>query len=149
MGDFKEKIGPSDTLTTELSHWHKLFHHATMDYIDEALQPEFGYLIQFVNETELSLETTDAPMFEKISNQFNPTWRASISTLSSEVMRKFSAAKYASSILQALLSQIVVSWERYHVLLDKKFKKGALPFRNQPVGSQNLMLELKKYQTTY
>ncbi|KAL7753618.1 Vacuolar protein sorting-associated protein 52 [Sorochytrium milnesiophthora] len=128
-------------------HWDKLFNHTILDYVDEVSQPYFGALMTFVTETEQepSLQDVPADKFERVSDDFSNKWRQHLATLNASVAQTFPNFKNGTAVLQAVLSQVAVFWSRYHVLLDKRFKKG-VPFRSQPVGVQNVMVEMKKYR---
>ncbi|KNE59537.1 hypothetical protein AMAG_03804 [Allomyces macrogynus ATCC 38327] len=120
----------------------------TMDYVDAALAPALGYLITFVEETEaqVPLDGVPASAFEPVVHRFNSEWRTLLSDLAAETLRRFSNFRHGAVVVQAVLSQIVVYWQRFHVLLDKRFGKGPAPFKTQPIGPQNVMVEIKKYK---
>ncbi|KAJ3372895.1 hypothetical protein GGF31_001432 [Allomyces arbusculus] len=134
--------------TAELAHWQRLLHHKTMDYVDAALAPALGYLISFVEETEaqVPLDGVPASAFEPVVHRFNSEWRTLLSDLAAETLRRFSNFRHGAVVVQAVLAQVVVYWQRFHVLLDKRFGKGPAPFKTQPIGPQNVMVEIKKYK---
>ncbi|KAI9184418.1 Vacuolar protein sorting-associated protein 52 [Blastocladiella emersonii ATCC 22665] len=140
-------------LDAELMHWQKLLHHKTMDYVDTALAPSFGFLLTFVDETEprSPLDSVSAQAFEDVSVRFGTVWRGALADLSTDVVRQFASYQHGAAVLHAVLAQVAVYWQRYHALLDKRFPaaRGALPFRAPPVGAQNVLVEIKKYRGTF
>ncbi|ORZ29767.1 Sac2 family-domain-containing protein [Catenaria anguillulae PL171] len=138
---------PSD-YDQEQQHWQRILHHRTMDYVDALLAPRFGFLIQFVEETEprIPLDCVSPSAFEEISIKFGQSWRGAIGELAQGVHDEFSQSRQGPVVVQAVLAQVTMYWQRYHSLLEKRFPKGGAPFRSPPVGAQNVMVEVKKYR---
>jgi hypothetical protein len=161
VGVLEETMGTTTNATTqtfppfenELRHWHKQLHHATMDYVEATVPSYFGTLQTFVQSGEERLATTlqELPVieFERISNEFGTHWRTQLSGLASDVLRAFPNFRHGAQVLQAVLGHVVVVWQRYHVLLDKRFQGTVIPFKSPPVGVQNVLVEIKKYKGSF
>lgn len=125
------------------------------DFVEELLYPHFGALISFVKECESLLEKNDMPALDrqdsKVSSlikSFNSNWRKAIEEINRDVMTCFTNFKCGNNIQQATLTQIIQYYHRFHKIVSQN------PFKNNPARSElvnvhQLMVEVKKYKSTF
>ena len=77
--------------------------------------------------------------------EFTNSWRRVLNQIHSEVVLSFADFRSGSVILQAAMRQLLLYYRRFLDLVERRFgKSGRLPFKDEPVGVQNLMVEIKK-----
>ncbi|KAI9218867.1 Sac2 family-domain-containing protein [Blastocladiella britannica] len=135
------------SLQEELKWWQRNLHQKTLDFVDLSISPKFGFLTRFVDESEpqVPLDAVPAPSFERVAEQFGQVWKSHLGALVAEVSQYFANYRQGTNVLQLILTQVAVYWQRYHSLLEKRFGKAVPPFKFAPVGTQNVLVELKKY----
>lgn len=119
------------------------------EYAEVILFPHFGELIQYVKECEHYYETAKEKEIKKLESKsmeivqsFSNTWKKSLEELSREVLISFPNLVTGSSLLQLALTQLVQYYHRFHKLLTPNV-------RSQLVNIHLIMVEMKKYKTTY
>ncbi|KAJ2820194.1 Vacuolar protein sorting-associated protein 52, partial [Coemansia erecta] len=85
-----------------------------------------------------------------VASTFNAEWRAQISAINSSIIQSFSNFRTGTEILHAVLGQLIIYYTRFHSLFDKRLARrtGAAAVC-QPVGVQNVMVEIKKYRNNF
>jgi hypothetical protein len=63
-------------------------------------------------------------------------------------MQTFTNFKMGSLILHSVLGQLIVYYTRFQALLDERFPHKP-NFKHTPVGTQMLMVEIKKYKSNF
>lgn len=118
----------------------------TSAFVDEQLKPYFGALIDLVKRTEQTqaYASIEIPDLERISAHFSQTWRQSLKSINASVIQYFSNFKNGTTVLHAVLGQLIVYYQKF---LDIIEKRGAS--RIQPVGVQTVMVEIKKFRSTF
>lgn len=119
------------------------------EYAEVILFPHFGELIQYVKECEHYYETAKLqeikylePKSLEIVQNFSNIWKKSLEELSREVLISFPNLVTGSSLLQLALTQLVQYYHRFHKLLTPNV-------RSQLVNIHLIMVEMKKYKTSY
>ncbi|KAI8968291.1 Sac2 family-domain-containing protein [Mycotypha africana] len=161
---------------SELEYMKQMLLLQTSAFVDEQLKPYFGELINFVRKREKSTppkpsghsndrtaptaannmsDTFDddiIPELERISNHFAQTWRQSLRAINASVIQYFSNFKMGTSVLHAVLAQLIVYYTKFSDILEKQQQKinSNEHYRKiQPVGVQTVMVEIKKYRSTF
>jgi hypothetical protein len=144
----KEESKESENIKQQLS---KRVH----DFVEELLYPFFGQMMSFVKDCEAYLERGDSDALireeKKVTNLvkgFNGSWRRAIEDINREVMSCFTNFKCGNNIQQSALTQIIQYYHRFQKIVSQS------PFKNNPVRSElinihQLMVEIKKYKSTF
>ncbi|KAI9143306.1 Sac2 family-domain-containing protein [Paraphysoderma sedebokerense] len=145
---------PSKYIEVEREDWDKLLNERIGDYVEEELSPYFGNLMTLIqihhfnsnNQFFVSPEKLD-----RVASEFNQTYRNHITTINSSVTQNFTNFENGTIILQSVLSELVVYYSRFMEIVETKFRKQGGPggMKVQPVGVQNVMVEVKKYKGSF
>lgn len=144
----KEESKESESIKLQLS---KRVH----DFVEELLYPHFGPMIAFVKDCEAYLERKDEQSLAneekkvtKLVRSFNANWRKAIEDLNREVMTDFTNFKCGNNIQQSALTQIIHYYHRFHkIVCQSPFKQN--PVRSELINIHQLMVEIKKYKTSF
>ncbi|KAJ8961203.1 hypothetical protein NQ318_008886 [Aromia moschata] len=119
------------------------------EYAEQILFPHFGEMIQYVKECEYYFEHAKIkelkemePKSIDIVQNFSANWKKSLEDLNREVLLSFPNLVTGSSLLQLALTQLVQYYHRFHKLLSP-------PIRSQLVNIHLIMVEMKKYKTSF
>ncbi|KAJ8966743.1 hypothetical protein NQ317_012675 [Molorchus minor] len=119
------------------------------EYAEQILFPHFGEMIQYVKECEYYFEHAKIkelkemePKSIDIVRNFSTNWKKSLEDLNREVLLSFPNLVTGSSLLQLALTQLVQYYHRFHKLLTPSF-------RSQLVNIHLIMVEMKKYKTSF
>lgn len=128
----------------ELDYMRQLLSLQTNAFVDEQLKPYFGALIDCVKKSEQQPQATiEIPDLERISAHFAQTWRQSLKSINASVIQYFSNFKNGTTVLHAVLGQLIVYYTKFLDILEKR------NLRIQPVGVQTVMVEIKKFRSTF
>lgn len=138
----------SKAVDGELEYMRQLLALQTSAFVDEQLKPYFGAMIDLVKKAEhlQDLTTIEIPDFERICSHFSQTWRQSLKSINASVIQYFSNFKNGTTVLHAVLGQLIVYYTKF---LDVMEKRGGGTARIQPVGVQTVMVEIKKFRSTF
>jgi hypothetical protein len=84
--------------------------------------------------------------FERVALDFNARWTAGVDEASKMVTSSFTNFENGTSILHNTLRQLLTYYETYFSLLGSRFGKGSLPFREQPIGIDNVIVKIRKFR---
>ncbi|TPX48681.1 hypothetical protein SeMB42_g02918 [Synchytrium endobioticum] len=112
----------------EKDYFQGMLTNKTMELVEEELKPVFGFLMSFVNQGELEKDVNSIPS-EKFDESF-PNFQN------------------GARVLQSVLTRLVLYYQRYMTLYEKRFGNGKKR-QVQPVGIQSLMVELKKFRSSF
>ncbi|XP_065715883.1 vacuolar protein sorting-associated protein 52 homolog isoform X2 [Patagioenas fasciata] len=139
----------------EVEGFQQLLSARTQEFIEELLSPPFGGMIAFVKEAEALLEKGQLERLRgeearvtQLARGFSSTWKASVESLSQDVMRSFSNFKNGTSIIQGALTQLIQYYHRFHKVLAQPPLR-ALPARADLINIHHLMVELKKHKPNF
>nr|CAG8471267.1 245_t:CDS:10 [Entrophospora candida] len=132
----------------EIIHFRELLNTNISGFVEEELQPYFGNLISFVKYIEQidDTESINSDMYDKISSEFIATWRQSIASINTSVIQYFSNFKNGTVILHTVLGQLIIYYTKFCNALEDGLKNGRVRVRQQPVGVQSVMVEIKKFK---
>ncbi|RKP40437.1 Sac2 family-domain-containing protein [Dimargaris cristalligena] len=142
------------------------------EYVEEQLDTYFGYLKSFVIRAESYTDLggghgdgavgaggdtseISVDQFDKVIAEFNANFRGSLANINAAVIRNFSNFKNGTHILHSVLGQLILYYNRFYHLFDRRFTKktaagsGAGRPNQWPVGIQNVMVEIKKYKSNF
>lgn len=88
-------------------------------------------------------------LFERVIQSFNPVWQDEMSRINVLVMKSIANFKNGTIVLHAALKQIVLSYQKFYQLFEKRFGKKGGHFKEAPVSLQAVMMELKKYKSAF
>lgn len=119
------------------------------EYAEQILFPHFGELIQYVKECEHYFENAKIKELKAMESKspaivqsFSANWKRSLEDLNREVLISFPNLVTGSGLLQLALTQLVQYYHRFHKLLSPGI-------RSQLVNIHLIMVEMKKYKTTF
>ncbi|KAJ2722046.1 Vacuolar protein sorting-associated protein 52 [Coemansia sp. Benny D115] len=139
----------------EVSSWKQELGSTVLEFAETELERHFGYLKQFVVDAEqhTDIGQISAEDLSKVAGCFNGEWRAQIAAINSSIIQSFSNFRTGTEILHAVLGQLIIYYTRFHSLYDKRFARrtgtGVVVPQQQPVGVQNVMVEIKKYRNNF
>ncbi|KAJ2715633.1 Vacuolar protein sorting-associated protein 52 [Coemansia spiralis] len=142
----------------EVSSWKHELSATVLAFAEAQMEARFGYLKQFVAEAEQQsdLGQIGADALGRIAATFNAEWRAQIAAINVAVIQSFSNFRTGTEILHVVLGQLIVYYTRFHSIFDKRFaRRGSSNSPSpaggicQPVGVQNVMVEIKKYRNNF
>lgn len=144
----KEESKESESIKLQLS---KRVH----DFVEELLYPHFGPMVAFVKDCEAYIDRKDEESLAneekkvtKLVKSFNSNWRKAIEDLNREVMTCFTNFKCGNNIQQTALTQIIQYYHRFHKIVSQHpFKQN--PVRSELINIHQLMVEIKKYKTSF
>nr|AAH63329.1 Vps52 protein [Mus musculus] len=97
----------------EVESFQQLLNARTQEFIEELLSPPFGGLVAFVKEAEALIERGQAERLRgeearvtQLIRGFGSSWKASVESLSQDVMRSFTNFRNGTSIIQGALTQL-------------------------------------------
>ncbi|KAG0872173.1 hypothetical protein G6F16_005361 [Rhizopus arrhizus] len=131
----------SRAIENEVNYFKQLLSLQTSAFVDEQLKPYFGTMIQCVHKPD----TCSIPDLERTSSHFAQTWRQSLRSINASVIQYFSNFKNGTSVLHAVLAQLIVYYTKFLDILEKR---GILA-RLHPVGVQTVMVEIKMFRSTF
>lgn len=131
----------SRAIENEVNYFKQLLSLQTSAFVDEQLKPYFGTMIQCVQKPD----TCSIPDLERTSSHFAQTWRQSLRSINASVIQYFSNFKNGTSVLHAVLAQLIVYYTKFLDILEKR---GILA-RLHPVGVQTVMVEIKMFRSTF
>ena len=85
---------------------------------------------------------------EKIISEFNANWKTRISMINTRVMQYFTNFNVAMTVLQAVLSRLVMYYSKFLSLVQAHLKNSAVGGRLKvmPVDMQHVFVEIKKFR---
>ncbi|KAM7319195.1 hypothetical protein ACRRTK_022307 [Alexandromys fortis] len=139
----------------EVESFQQLLNARTQEFIEELLSPPFGGLVAFVKEAEALIERGQAERLRgeearvtQLIRGFGGSWKASVESLSQDVMRSFTNFRNGTSIIQGALTQLIQLYHRFHRVLAQPQLR-ALPARAELINIHHLMVELKKHKPNF
>lgn len=147
----------SHSAGNEVETFSRLLALRSADYVQLALTPHFGGLVQLVKDAEQLVERGDAQALSeqhmltraiRVIASFNDTWRQALQTLNSQLMQAFTNFRNGSAILQEALKQLVIYCDRFHRLLALPQMR-SVPNRSTMVNTHTVMVEVKKYKPNF
>lgn len=139
----------------EVESFQQLLNARTQEFIEELLSPPFGGLVAFVKEAEALIERGQAERLRgeearvtQLIRGFGSSWKASVESLSQDVMRSFTNFRNGTSIIQGALTQLIQLYHRFHRVLSQPQLR-ALPARAELINIHHLMVELKKHKPNF
>ncbi|KAI9468278.1 MAG: Sac2 family-domain-containing protein [Benjaminiella poitrasii] len=138
----------SRAVDSELDYMKQLLALQISAFVDEQLKPYFGAMIDLVKKSQhlQDLHTIEIFNLERISVHFAQTWRQSLKSINASVIQYFSNFKNGTTVLHAVLGQLIVYYTKFLDILEKR---GDGASRIQPVGVQTVMVEIKKFRSTF
>eukprot|EP01135_Chromosphaera_perkinsii_P012212 Nk52_evm31s2612 gene=Nk52_evmTU31s2612 len=140
----------------EMEKFKALLSEKTQEFVEVALYPHIGNMIEFVKEKEAD------PMIEsqepvargeescilEIIQTFSRNWKHAIDSANVEVMKSFSNFNNGTSILQAVLTQFIIYYQRFQTLMAKP-KYRNMSCRSELINIHHVMVEVKKHKTAF
>ncbi|KAL0095828.1 Sac2 family-domain-containing protein [Phycomyces blakesleeanus] len=123
----------------ELDHVKQILSLQIGAFVDEQLKPYFGALIDCVKRVEKMKSELD-----RIAYQFSQTWRSSLTGINASVIQYFSNFKNGTTVLHAVLGQLIVYYTQFLDILEQRGVS-----KVQPVGIQTVMVEIKKFRSSF
>ncbi|VDM16428.1 unnamed protein product [Hydatigera taeniaeformis] len=125
----------------------------TVAYIDQALLPYFGSMINFIQLVEKRspdepIDQNEESRVTRIIKGFNIDWKNSIEKINGEIMLEFANFTLGTQIFHALLSQLVQVYHRFQKAMTLPPYK-SMSVRNQLVSIHQIMSEIKAFKSNF
>ena len=105
-------------------------------------------MIHFLKRAETQdINAVDGNTLELIAGDFNLKWKGSIGAINEAISQTFPNFQNGAKILHAALSQYILIYKRFISLWERKFTN--VKPKVSPVGIQTLLVEIKKYRSTF
>ncbi|KAI8893007.1 Sac2 family-domain-containing protein [Globomyces pollinis-pini] len=134
----------SSSFEQEKKYFEQLMTLKMEEFVSLILTPHMGTMIDYVNKTEGQPKLINKDLIEKLALEFNNNWKVFISELNESIMGTFSNFQNGAKILHATLTQIIL----WFISLWEVYFKGTKS-KVQPIGIQSLLVEVKKYKSTF
>lgn len=125
------------------------------DLVNELIYPHFGPMITFVKDCEAFIERNDLGSLKKeeakvskLIRSFNQSWRKSMEDMKRQVMISFTNFKCGNNITQSTLTQVIQYYHRFDKIVSTHFKNNP-EVRSELINIHQLMVDMKKYKTTF
>eukprot|EP00048_Salpingoeca_helianthica_P024708 m.34679 g.34679 ORF g.34679 m.34679 type:complete len:710 (+) comp9546_c0_seq3:57-2186(+) len=146
---FRDHPGHPDAPALE-----KIIADRTREYVEEALRPSFGGIMAFVRDTEVhqargvDLETIpiDQRRIQGLIRAFAADWKRAIDAIDADVMRSFSNFKVGTVVLQEVLTQLVVYYERFLTILRQPGIAKRTGTFSDLIDRHHIIVEVKKHK---
>ncbi|KAI8388434.1 Sac2 family-domain-containing protein [Radiomyces spectabilis] len=135
----------SRALESEMDHVKQMLNLQISAFVDEQLKPYFGSLIDCVKRAEKNRASVDQGELERVCASFAQTWRQSLTGINASVIQYFSNFKNGTTVLHAVLGQLIVYYTKFLDMLED----AKIINKVQPVGVQTVMVEIKKFRSTF
>ncbi|KAJ3035124.1 Vacuolar protein sorting-associated protein 52 [Rhizophlyctis rosea] len=134
---------------SEKAYFNEALEGHIMQYVEEELRPTFLELMSFVTraEPDSNLMNYEPERFEKIATTFSSAYKGAINNINTSVMQSFPNFQNGARISQVAFTQLLLYYKRFLTLWDKRF--GSKKQRVQPIGMQSVMVEIKKFRSTF
>ncbi|TPX57670.1 hypothetical protein PhCBS80983_g03685 [Powellomyces hirtus] len=133
----------------EKGHFNAILESKINEYVDEELKPFFASLMRFVvsAENDANVVSLQEENFERVATEFNQNWKSALGSINQSVMQSFANFQNGARILHHALTQLLLYYKRFFTLWEKRYinKKP----RVQPVGLQSVMVEIKKFRSSF
>ncbi|KAI8086031.1 Sac2 family-domain-containing protein [Halteromyces radiatus] len=133
------------TVEIELEHMKQILALHVSGFVDEQLKAYFGTMMDYVKRYENKSQSLDQDELGSICSSFATSWRTSISSINGSVVRYFSNFKNGTTVLHAVLGELIVYYTRFLDILESQ----QLVNKLQPVDVQTVMMEIKKFRSTF
>jgi len=115
---------------------------------------EYFDIVEFVKESQRKLESREpfSPSSEKIFRllqDFVQTWKKSIRSIDSDIIKFFSDYKRGVEILQKVLTKLLLYYSRFLEVSEKIFPRLRSRLNSESVNVQVIVREIKKYSRTF
>ncbi|KAF0539370.1 Vps52-domain-containing protein [Gigaspora margarita] len=136
---------------TDVNHFRELLNSKISGFVEEELQPHFSSLISFIKQIDqgIDITTIESDVFDQISSDFAATWRQSITSINTSVIQHFTNFKNGTSILHAVLGQLILYYTKFCNILEERVNDGSVRIKHQSVGVQSVMVEIKKFRSNF
>ncbi len=145
----------SHTDSRESDSFKDLLSTRTSEYVEQILQPHFGALVKFVQDSEILIQNGNEKSlraeYENVSvllRNFNAGWKTALDSINQEVLSSFPNFKNGTQILQQTLTQFVQYYHRFHKVMSHQ-AFAAHPERSHLINIHQLMVEVKKYKPNF
>ncbi|KAH9248799.1 hypothetical protein BASA81_013545 [Batrachochytrium salamandrivorans] len=140
----------STSFDFEKQHFNELLVGHTNEFVDEELRQYIGSMIEFVQryETAANLSTVETDKFEQLSEEFNNSWKATINAMNGSITQAFPNFQNGARILHVAMTQFLLCYRRFLTCYERRFSQGKKA-RVHPIGIQSLMVEIKKFKSSF
>jgi vacuolar protein sorting-associated protein 52 len=138
---------------SDLSHFTLQLQEAVKLFVKDELGNYFGYLINFVDETELIVDEKasiiqnfskiDSNSLEELIKMFEKNWKPSLGTMHGNMIKYFRNFDMGMDILQRSWSILVDYYDKLHKIVKLCYQNP--PFRSSLVSPQFIIYEMRKY----
>ncbi|KAJ8328797.1 Vacuolar protein sorting-associated protein 52 [Batrachochytrium dendrobatidis] len=134
----------------EKEYFDRIVIDHTAEFVDNELDQYIHDMVELVQkyETVDNLSFVDAEKFEQVATDFNATWKSTINNMYISITQAFPNFQNGARILHTAMTQFLLFYRRFLTCFERRFSQGKKS-RVQPVGIQSLMVEIKKFKSSF
>ncbi len=126
----------------EKTYIEDLINQKIQDYVGEELGQYIGQLTKFVRQNGQK-DLQKLPQLESIITEFNLKWKQHLTSINDYISQYFPNFLCGAQVLHKVLAQFLVSFRQFLAICEQYKPK------IQPIGIQNLLVEIKKYRSSF
>eukprot|EP01080_Neovahlkampfia_damariscottae_P004739 gene4739-8322_t len=138
---------------SDLSYFKVQLQEIVQQFVQDELKNYFGYLISYVDQTELIVDEKksivqnfskiDSNSLEELIKTFEKNWKQSLGQMHSNMIKFFRNFDMGMEILQNSWSILVDYYDKLHKIVKLCYQNP--PFRSSLVSPQFIIYEMRKY----
>lgn len=155
---YAERTTATSQTSQELDDLKQLLQSRIKEYAAAELQVSFGSMIAWVKRTEREIQQAGADpsrvavnesQVQQLVSAFARDWKPAIGKINAGVMTTFSNFMNGTAILQAALTQLVMTYGKFSTILKQAPFKRPGGWGPDLIDKHHVMVEVKKYKTTF
>ena len=152
---YAERAAATTATSQELEDLKQMLQSRIKEYAMAELQAAFGSMIAWVKRTERELQQgpeavqVNESQVQQMVSAFARDWKPAIGKINAGVMTTFSNFMNGTAILQAALTQLVLTYDKFSTILKTAPFKRPGGWGPDLIDKHHVMVEVKKYKTTF
>ena len=147
---FRERV----PLSSVLRDFERKCELSVEEFVKLELSEYFEDLVEFVKESQAKLESHEpfSPSSERIFRvlrDFSMSWKKSIRSMDSDIIKFFSDYKIGVEISQKVLTKLLLYYSRFLEVSEKIFPRLRSRLNSESVNVQVIVHEIKKYSRSF
>lgn len=143
----------------EIDYFSELFNNKMMEYVEEELNVYIGPMMQLLNKLNYTQKNNISDdSFINVARSFNQNWKTYMQNINDDIYKSFPNYQTCTLALHLVLTQYIFYYTKFYEAWDNRFNSssspsdsngGRKPPKIQPIGTHSIMVEIKKYKTSF